>query len=167
MFKIKLLILLLINLTLFSCTNNKTSNNSLKFSISYISGEYDGLILKNILTNHMKSIMILDTNSFYEIHPSISHKSSTYITNINNTSERERVFSSLSVTIIDKITECSLYSEKFSLSQFYIYAPGDKFISNQKAYKKIKKENTESLVKKLINKLNKLDLTCKSLKYSN
>ena len=160
MFKIKLLILLLINISLFSCTKTDPSNNTIKFSISYVGGGYEGLILKNLLTNHMESLNLLEENSSYEIQPGISHKSSRYVTNINNTSERERVNSSLSFSVIDKITGCTLHSEEFSLTQFYIYAPGDKFISNQKAYKKITKDNTEALVKKLINQLNRLDLSC-------
>ena len=43
-----------------------------------------------------------------------------------------------------------LFNEEFNVSQFYIYAPGDKFLSNQTAVKNIKSENTETLVKKAI-----------------
>ena len=46
MFKIRLLILLLASLYLFSCTNNKRDGN-IRLSVSHIGGEYDGLLLKN------------------------------------------------------------------------------------------------------------------------
>ena len=47
MFKIKLLILL--SLSLFSCTNNKTLELTEKFNLSYIGGGEDGLYLNNML----------------------------------------------------------------------------------------------------------------------
>ena len=46
------------------------------------------------------------------------------------------------------------------VSQFYIYAPSDKFLSNQTALKKIKKNNTESVVRQFINKLQKANHLC-------
>ena len=45
MFRIKLLILLLTSLLFFSCTKNN-NQNKIKYSVGYIGGEYDGLILK-------------------------------------------------------------------------------------------------------------------------
>ena len=45
MFKIKLLILLLINLTLSSCIKDNSNYIKNKYSVGHISGEYDGLIL--------------------------------------------------------------------------------------------------------------------------
>ena len=49
MFKIKLLIFLLASFIILSCAKDRAKNNDIKYSIGYISGEYDGLILKNLL----------------------------------------------------------------------------------------------------------------------
>ena len=45
------------------------------------------------------------------------------------------------------------YNDEINVSQFYIYASSDKFLSNQKQLKKLKKDNTETTVKQFINKL--------------
>ena len=47
MFKIKLLILLLINLIFInSCTTNRLDSGT-KYSVGYIGGEYTGFVFKN------------------------------------------------------------------------------------------------------------------------
>ena len=48
MSKIKLLILLLISFFIFSCTNNQINYSNQKYSLAYIGGEYDGLLLKKL-----------------------------------------------------------------------------------------------------------------------
>ena len=85
MFRIKLLILLLTSSFILSCTNNKNSNYEKKFSLSYIGGEYDGLLLKNYLLSGLKNLKIYDQNSNIEIIANISHSTNLYITNIDNT----------------------------------------------------------------------------------
>ena len=55
MYKIKLLILLLISFIFISCTKNGIEKLDSKFSLGYISGEYDGLVLKNLLTDYLLS----------------------------------------------------------------------------------------------------------------
>lgn len=160
MFQIKLLILLLINIFIISCSKNNNNINTTKYSLAYIAGEYDGLLLKNHLTNNLKSIDSYNKNSKYEIQANINHSNQLYITNTDNTSSRERVLSELVVTIYDKDKRCSLFKDNYSLSQFYIFASGDLFLSNQKAATKIRKDNTEALVKKFINKLNKIEFVC-------
>ena len=52
MFKIKLSILLLVSFFLFSCTANQNNNLNQKYSVAYIGGEFDGLLLKNYLVNN-------------------------------------------------------------------------------------------------------------------
>ena len=52
MLKIKSLILLLISFILFACSKNYHHHNDQKYSIAYIGGEYDGLLLKNIFISH-------------------------------------------------------------------------------------------------------------------
>ncbi len=160
MSKIKLSILLLISFFVFSCTNNQHNHSNQKYSLAYIGGEYDGLLLKNYLTNGLKNLKVHDQNSNFEIQASISHSSNLYITNIDNTSDREKINTKLSIKIEDKKSNCIVFDDEIIVSQFYIYASSDKFLSNQIAFKKIKKNNTESTVKQFINKLKKIDGQC-------
>ena len=160
MSKIKLSILLLISFSIFSCTNNQVSHSNQKYSIAYIGGEYDGLLLRNYLASVLKNLNIHDQNSNLEIQTNISHSTNLYITNIDNTSDREKINTKLAVKIINKETNCISFNDEITVSQFYIYASSDKFLSNQVAVKKIKKDNTESTVRQFINKLRKIDGQC-------
>ena len=160
MCKIKLLILLLTSFFIFSCTNNQINHSTQKYSLAYIGGEYDGLMLKNYLTSRLKNLNIYDQNSKFEIQADINHITDLYITNIDNTSDRERINTQLSIKILDKNSNCDVFNDKINISQFYIYTSSDKFLSNQTAAKKIKKDNTESAVRQFINKLKKVDGKC-------
>ena len=160
MSKIKLSILLLISFFVFSCANNQINNSNQKYSLSYIGGEYDGLLLKNYLTNGLKNLRIYDQDSNFEIQANINHSFNLYITNIDNTSDREKINTKLSIKIINKKTSCISFNDEITVSQFYIYASSDKFLSNKVAVKKIKKDNTESTVRQFINKLKKIDGQC-------
>ncbi len=160
MYKIKLLILLLISLIVLSCTNIETQKKNNKFSLSYVGGEYDGLVLYNNLNVHLRSYNMLDNNSRYEIKSSIGHLERVYVTNIDNTSDREAITSELELIIYDKDLKCNAYRYKDKIYQFYIYASNEKFISNKTALKKIKSENTEELVKKFINTLMYENIAC-------
>jgi len=160
MSKIKLSTLLLISFFVFSCANNQINNLNQKYSLSYIGGEYDGLLLKNYLTNGLKNLKIYDQNSNFEIQANINHSFNLYITNIDNTSDREKINTKLSIKIINKKTSCISFNDEITVSQFYIYASSDKFLSNKVAVKKIKKDNTESTVRQFINKLKKVDGQC-------
>ena len=160
MSKIKLSTLLLISFFVFSCANNQINNPNQKYSLSYIGGEYDGLLLKNYLTNGLKNLRIYDQDSNFEIQANINHNSNLYITNIDNTSDREKISTKLSIKIINKKLNCISFNDEITVSQFYIYASSDKFLSNQVAVKKIKKDNTESTVRQFINKLKKIDGQC-------
>ena len=160
MSKIKLSILLLISFFIFSCSNNQINHSIQKYSLDYIGGEYDGLLLKNYLTGSLKSLDMHDQKSNFEIQSDISHSTNLYITNIDNTSDREQINTKLSIKIINKESNCIVFNDEISVSQFYIYASGDKFLSNQVAIKKIKKDNTESTVRQFINKLQKINGQC-------
>lgn len=160
MFKIKLLILSLTSSFLISCAINNQNDNKTKFSINYIGGEFDGLVLKNYVINHLRSLKMYDENSHYAIELSISHSTDLYVTNIDNTSDRENISSTLSSTITNEDKDCNIYGNEFRVSQFYIFAPSSKLLSNQRAIKKIKKNNTELLVKNFINKIKKISLNC-------
>ena len=160
MSKIKLSILLLISFFIFSCSNNHINHSKQKYSLAYIGGEYDGLLLKNYLMGSLKSLSMYEQNSNFEIQSDISHSTNLFITNIDNTSDREQINTKLSIKIINKESNCIVFNDEISVSQFYIYASGDKFLSNQVAIKKIKKDNTESTVRQFINKLKKISGQC-------
>ena len=103
-----------------------------------------------------KNLKVYEQNSNYEIQANIKHITTSYITNIDNTSDREKINTRLSIRIINKQSNCIVYDDEISISQFYIYASSDKFLSNQVAVKKIKKDNTESTVRQFINKIKNL-----------
>ena len=154
MFKIKLSILLLISsFLLLSCTNGKIHQGN-KYSLSYIGGGIDGLVLKNYLISHLKASNLYDQNSRYILNAEVNHNSNIYITNIDNTSDREKITTFFSANILDQRNECIIFEYQKNISQFYIFAPNQKFLSNKKAIKEIKQSNTEFLIKDFINRLN-------------
>ena len=159
MYKIKLLILLLTSIIITSCAD-RIKKDIYKISVSYIGGEYDGLVLSNQLSSKLNNFGLLDNNSRYEIQGEISHSQDLFITNIDNTSDREQVNSSTEIKIFDKKQDCFTYFFYESVSQFYILASSDKFISNKVAVEEIKLENTEYLVKKFVNSLDRGSFTC-------
>ena len=160
MSKIKLSILLLISFLIISCSNRQVDQNKQKYSLSYIGGEFDGLLLKNYLISSLKSLNIYDQNSNFEIKGSINHISNIYITNIDNTSNREEIKTILSSQIVNARLNCIVFDDEINVSQFYIYVSGDKFLSNKAAQKKIKKDNTELAVRQFINKIKNIDHEC-------
>ena len=132
----------------------------MKYSIGYISGEYDGLLLYNNLDIHLRSYHMIDSNSRYEIRSSIDHSTRVYVTNIDNTSNREAITSVLDLTIYDKQLKCSVFKYRDKIYQFYIFAASEKFISNKTALITLKNNNTEELVKKFVNTIMYENLEC-------
>lgn len=164
MSKIKLLILFLISLNVISCTNYQRDND-IKLSIGYISGSYEGLLLSNQLKSYLNNLNMLDNDSIYEVRANISHSGSVFITNIDNTSDRERINSSINISIFDKKMDCLVYNFNDTTSQFYVLAASDKFLSNKVASESIKIENTEYFVKKFITHLNVAEFSCELAPY--
>lgn len=160
MFKIRLSILLLTSFFIFSCTHNQINSSNQKYALAYIGGGYDGLLLKNYLISGLKNLDLYDPYSDYEIKASITHRTNLYITNIDNTSDRERVNTTLAFQVIKNSSNCQLPKEEINISQFYIYASADKFLSNETALREIKKDNTESSVNRLIRKLINISNKC-------
>tara|TARA_B100001027_G_C16221063_1_gene309852 strand:- start:44 stop:532 length:489 start_codon:yes stop_codon:yes gene_type:complete len=160
MFKTRLLISLLISFIFYSCTKNISNQNIDKYSLGYVSGEYDGLVLKNLLKSNLSGIGVYDDGSNFRIEPKISHSSELFITNIDNTSDRIRVDSTLIIDVVDQRLECITYKFEERVSQFYLFADSDRYISNNIAEKKIREQSTETLVKGFINKLNKFKNIC-------
>ena len=117
--------------------------------------------LKNLLTNNLSNFGLYDNNSNYRIESSISHSSELFITNIDNTSDRMNMDSNLSIKIIDQSNECEIYKFDNEISQFYIFADSNQYISNVVAEKKIKEQNTEQLVKEFINEISRSEIVCK------
>ena len=161
MSKIKLLTLLLISFFLINCssTNYNVKNNQ-KYSLDYISGGYDGLVLKKHLISKLRGFSSYDQDSRKSIQSEITHSTKVFVTNIDNTSEREEVISSLKIKIFDTKLNCVIFRFEDQISQFYIYASSEKFLSNTKALETIKYNNTEELVKSFMNSLTKIKFGC-------
>ena len=160
MLKIKLLILSLTSLIFIACSSNQPNKDQYKYSLDYIGGGFDGLLLHNLLNNYLKNSNLLDQSSKFKISANIEHVSNVYVTNIDNTSDRENIKSSTSFSIMDTEKNCLIMSDSYSVSQFYIYASSEKYFSNQVAIKEIKKNNTEEIIRKIITKLKTNKMQC-------
>ena len=160
MFKIKSSILFLASLLFISCINERVDSKKYKYSLSYIGGGYDGLVLGNLLNTYLNDINLLDESSRFKINASISHSEDIYVTNIDNTSDRERIKTSIVLKIYDTESDCNIHQYNNYITQFYIYGSNEKFISNSAASKEIKYTNTEELVKKFMNSLMYASLDC-------
>ena len=152
MFKTKLLILSLISFIFLSCTKDTLDRDITKYSLGYIGGEYDGLILKNLLTSDLYNFRAYDDNSNFKIESTISHSSELFISNIDNTSDRTRIKSTMTARVVDLRFKCDTQTFQEDVTQFYLFADTDRYISNSVAEKKIKEENTQILVRNFINK---------------
>lgn len=161
MFRTKLLISLLISFIFLSCTRDTLDREITKYSLAYTGGEYDGLILNNLLKSDLSNFMAYDDNSNLRIEPNISHSTELFISNIDNTSDRMRIKSTITAKIVDIRFKCDTRTFKEDVIQFYLFADTEKYISNSVAEKKIKEENTEILVRNFINKILKTDNKCK------
>ena len=106
MFKTKLLISLLISFIFLSCTRDTLDRNITKYSLAYTGGEYDGLILNNLLKSDLSNFMAYDDNSNLRIEPNISHSTELFISNIDNTSDRMRIKSTITAKIVDIRFKC-------------------------------------------------------------
>ena len=65
---------------------------------------------------------------------------------------------------MNKIEKCLIYKDNYQCFSILYYCISDKFLSNQTAVKKIKKDNTEALVRKFISNLNNISLICNDKK---
>ena len=162
MYKIRLLILLLINIFILSCSQKNQEGKTItnKYSLAYIGGEYSGLTLMYYFDAHLKSSGLYDQNSNLEIRANINHTENLYITNIDNTSDRKNITSELKVNVFHKVKNCITYSYSNNISQFYIFASADKYLSNSTAAENIKDSNTEALVQNFINRAQHLNDEC-------
>ena len=163
MCKIRLLILLLTSIIFIGCNSSKNLQfDSNKFKVAHIKTEYSGLLLSNYLTAYLKSTNNYADDSKFIITGEITHNRKPFITNKDNTSDREQVTSTLQLFVNDNDENCQIYIHKDNVEQFYIYAPSSKLLSNKNALKKIERDNTEVLASRFINILLGLDPTCKN-----
>lgn len=161
MFKIKLLILFFSSFFLISCNYQKDLSFSNSFDIGRIETDVDGLVAKNILSSHLNSFGLLDEYSKLKIRGKITHSTSLYITNINNTSDRENLITNIDMEIVKG--NCVVYEYSAETSQFYLITSSTKFKSNTKAIEKIKYDNSEYLIQKFINIVTNKRLECKDV----
>ena len=117
-------------------------------------------MLSNKLKIYLNNFGLLDKNSNLKIRASISHTQNLFITNIDNTSDRERVESTVFITVYDENFKCDTFKFNDSISQFYVLASSDNFLSNKTALDEIKDQNTEYFVKKFINNIKEVDFVC-------
>jgi hypothetical protein len=160
MFKIKLLILLFSCFLFASCVESSLNIEENSFTVGQIESNEDGLKVKNFLIVHLDSFQLYNQQSKLKIIGNISHDADLYITNIDNTSDRENISSELLLKILDE-NNCVVYEYYETLSQFYLFASSEKFKSNTEAIKKIKYDNSEILVKQFINDVYGKSLVCK------
>jgi hypothetical protein len=109
-------------------------------------------------------VQALDKNSKFKIIGKIKHTADFFVTNIDNTSDRQRIESSIEIFIEDIQGKCPAYKYNDQISQFYVFASSEKFTSNQLAAKKIKSQNTEILVNNFIKNVIYKDLYCNGIK---
>ena len=159
MYKIKLLILLLCSFFIISCAQDQLESSH-KFKLKYIGGKVDGYHLSRIMNRYLKINNIYDENSLLTLNAKIDHEEILYAPNIDNTSDRALINSNLYVEIFDLKKNCILEKYNFNEKQFYLIASSQNNISNQNAFNEIKINNTETMVKDMIDSLMFLNAEC-------
>jgi len=159
MFKVKLLILLLISSFFYSCNTTKI-NNKISFNLAYIGGEEDGLIFSNLLRSYLTDFGLYDPNSRLVINANIAHERNLYITNVDNTSDREKVTSRMNIEIFDQLNNCTVFIYASTENQFYVITDTVNFISNNMAVEQIKFRNNEALIQKFIHNIADEETKC-------
>ena len=147
MSKIKLLILLSISIYFGGCASTNKSNY--QFDVDYIGGGADGLVYSNYLSTYLNSLNIFNSNSNFKVNTSIKHNQRVYITNVNNTSDREMISSIIDVKITDSTKKCIVLKYNDDVQQFYVITSNINFMSNNKAIENIKRGNTEILTQRI------------------
>ena len=159
MCKVKLLILLLISSSLFSCSSSPVQSKH-NFSLDYVGGAEDGLIFSNLLKSYLNDYGLFNPNSRLIIKASITHEQNLYITNVDNTSDREKIKSNITLSIFDQLNDCNIFHYKSSENQFYVITDTVNFTSNNVAVEQIKFRNNEALIQKLIPHIVDIEVNC-------
>ena len=159
MCKVKLLILLLISSFLFSCSSSPVQSKH-SFSLDYVGGAEDGLIFSNLLNSYLNDYGLFNPNSRLIIKATVSHEQDLYITNVDKTSDREKIKSTISLSIFDQLNDCNIFHYKSSENQFYVITDTVNFTSNNVAIEQIKFRNNEALIQKLIPHIVDIEINC-------
>ena len=159
MCKVKLLILLLISSFLSSCSSSPVHSKH-SFSLDHVGGAEDGLIFSNLLSSYLNDYSLFNPSSRLMIKASILHEQNLYITNVDNTSDREKIKSTINFSIFDQLNECNVFHYKSSESQFYLITDTVNFTSNNIAVEQIKFRNNEALIQKLIPHIVDIEVSC-------
>ena len=69
----------------------------------------------------------------------------------------------MTARVVDLRFKCDTQTFQEDVTQFYLFADTDRYISNSVAEKKIKEENTQILVRNFINKILKTENKCKRI----
>ena len=135
MFKIKLLILFLINYLLLGCLS--THNSEKKFGVE--SGTNDNFFLyENTLVQYLDSMLLYDNLNYdYLIKISPNKSEGVFITNIDKNSDRKRISLNITYKISKRYNKtslmCDIYTQDYSRSSSYIIASGEFNTSNKAA----------------------------------
>ena len=159
MFKTKLLILLLINLSLMGCIGGNNMPNN-KFELNYVAGGVDGLMLRNLLESFLKNTDMYYKDADLKIDVAVDHQKMLYITNVDNTSDRERITSIINAQIKSSNKDCTVLDYKYETSQFYVIASSENYTSNSIAVEQIKIANLEILIQRFLSKIRNKSLSC-------
>ena len=149
MFKIKLLTLFLISLFLINCS--KKVDLKKQYNVDIVSGQ-NNFSYQNTLIQYLDSMKLYsNTNNNYVIQISPNLSQSVFITNIDKTSDRNKI--SLSVTYnVFKIlkslnVKCNVFSQNYKRSSAYLFASGEFNQSNIAADEEI----TQNLINLITN----------------
>ena len=77
----------------------------------------------------------------------ISHNTNFFITNIDNTSERNLVSSTLNINIMDKVENCEIYQSNNEILTVLYCCQLKSILPATCCLEKIKRDNTENLIK--------------------
>jgi len=138
MFKIKLLILFLISFTLTNCTNN--INDIGKYYVKS-SGNDPTYNIRNTLVQYLESMGLYDENDYdYVIEFSNGFDESTFVTNIDKTSDRKKITYNIEYRIVKKFNNfsCPIFIQEYKKVSSFIFAGGEFNISNDAADAEIK-----------------------------
>ena len=139
MFKIKLLILFLINYLLLGCLS--THNSEKKFGVE--SGTNDKFFLyENTLVQYLDSMLLYDNFNYdYLIKISPNKSEGVFITNIKKISDRKRISLDVTYTVAKRYYNtnlmCNIFVQDYFRSSSYIIASGEFNISNKAADEEI------------------------------
>ena len=105
------------------------------------------------MESKLRGYEIFDKESKFLIKGSISNSTELYITNIDNTSDRELITTSIDLKVVNIEEDCVIFNFNDNISQFYIFSSGDKFISNSQASKRIVENNTDTITQNFVEAL--------------